>query len=305
MAGRKHEHGEREPYDYFQEKGESRKHLVRVDCIEHEYPDKTRVSICGLDFLIHEGEKVAVLGSNGSGKTTLLYHIVGLLWPSKGDVLVFDEPTTSSRFQELRHDVGMVFQHVDDQIIGPTVWDDIAFTPINRGLPKEEVNALVEEVLSDLRISHLRAKIPHYLSGGEKRKVAIAGAIIMKPKILILDEPFADVDPSSKVEIIELLLDLNSRHGTALVITTHDVDIVPLIADTVYVLQQGGIVLAGPAQEVFEKVDILENANIELPILTELFRELREDGLDLDRMPTNVDEAKQYLLRFLREHPRS
>lgn len=303
MAAEEHGHRGRKPYDYFLEKGE-RKHLVRVDCIEHEYPDKTKVSICGLDFLIHEGEKVAILGSNGSGKTTLLYHIVGLLWPSKGDVMVFDEPTTSDRFDELRRDIGMVFQHVDDQIIGPTVWDDIAFAPMNRGLPKDEVERLVEEVLSDLKISHLRDKIPHYLSGGEKRKVAIAGAIIMRPKILILDEPFADVDPKSKVEIVELLLELNRSHGTALIITTHDVDIVPLIADTVYVLHQGGIVLAGPAQEVFEKVDVLEDANIELPILTELFRELREEGLGLERMPTNVDEAREYLLQLLKGNRR-
>ncbi len=293
-----HDHGGRKPYDHFLKRGE-RKHLVRVDCLEHEYPDKTKVSICGLDFIIHEGEKVVVLGSNGSGKTTLLYHIVGLLRPSKGDVMVFDEPTTSSRFRKLRSDIGMVFQHVDDQIIGPTVWDDIAFAPMNRGLPKDEVERLVEEVLSELKISHLKDKIPHYLSGGEKRKVAIAGAIIMKPKILILDEPFADVDPRSKVEIMELLLELNRKNDTALMITTHDVDIVHLIADTVYVLQQGGIVLAGPVQDVFEKVDVLEGANIALPILTELFRGLREEGLDLERMPANVDEAREYILRLL------
>jgi cobalt/nickel transport system ATP-binding protein len=298
-SGRR-EHSGKEPYDHYREKGDRRRHLVRVDCIEHEYPDKTRVSICGLDFLIHEGEKVAVLGSNGSGKTTLLYHIVGLLRPSKGDVIVFDETTTSSRFEELRREIGMVFQNVDDQIIGPTVWDDIAFAPINMGLPRDEVERLVEEVLLDLKISHLRDKIPHYLSGGEKRKVAIAGAIIMRPRILILDEPFADVDPRSKVEIIELLLELNRKHSTALIFTTHDVDIVPLIADTVYVLKQGGIVLAGPAQEVFENVDVLENANIELPILAELFRGLREEGLELERTPANVAEAREYLLRLLK-----
>jgi len=295
---KKHVHGERMPYDHTFEGGE-RKHLVRVDCIEHEYPDKTRVSLCGLDLIIHEGEKVVVLGSNGSGKTTLLYHIVGLLHPAKGDVIVFDEPTTTGRFQELRSDIGMVFQHVDDQIIGPTVWDDIAFAPINRGLPKVEVERLVEEVLSDLKITHLKDKIPHYLSGGEKRKVAIAGAIIMKPKLLILDEPFSDVDPRSKVEIMELILELNRRDGTALIITTHDVDIVPLIADTVYVLQQGGIVLAGPSHEVFEKVDILDGANVELPILAELFRKLRDDGIELERMPATVHEAREYILRFL------
>ncbi len=286
------------PYDHF--RGVEKKHIVRVDCIEHEYPDKTKVSICGLDFIIHEGERVVILGSNGSGKTTLLYHIVGLLWPSKGDVLVFGEPTTSSRFQETRRDIGMVFQNVDDQIIGPTVWDDVAFAPVNRGVPKEEAAKMVDEVLSVLRISHLRDKIPHYLSGGEKRKVAIAGAIVMRPKILILDEPFADVDPRSKLEIIELLVELNRRFGTALIITTHDVNIVPLIAETVYVLQQGGIVLSGPAEDVFEKADVLEEANIELPILAELFKGLREEGLEIEKTPTSIKEARENLLRLLK-----
>ncbi len=299
----KHDHRERIPYNGFDLRGEEKKHLVRVACIEHEYPDKTKVSLCGLDFVIHEGEKVIVLGSNGSGKSTLLYHIVGLLWPSKGDVLVFDKPTSSPHFKELRKDLGMVFQHVDDQIIGPTVWDDVAFTPMNRGLPKKEVTRLVDEILLDLKITHLKDKIPHYLSGGEKRKVAIAGAIIMRPKILILDEPFADVDPGSKVEIMELLIKLNRDYGTALIITTHDVDIVPLIADSVYVLNKGGIVLAGPAQEVFEKVDVLEDANIELPILTELFRELRDEGLDFETMPASINEAREYLLQLFRGKP--
>lgn len=287
-------------YDSFREKGE-RKHLVRVDCIEHEYPDKTKVSICGLDFVIHEGERVVVLGSNGSGKTTLLYHIVGLLHPSKGDVLVFGQPTTSSRFEVLRRDIGMVFQNVDDQIIGPTVWDDVAFAPMNRGLPRAEVSRMVEEVLSSLRISHLRDKIPHYLSGGEKRKVAIAGAIVMKPKILILDEPFADVDPRSKREIIEILRDLNRKHGTALVTTTHDVDIVSQIAETVYVLQQGGIVLSGPAEEVFERVDVLASANIELPIITELFRELKNEGIGIEKMPSSVEAARESIVRLFKK----
>ncbi len=285
-------------YNHYHALGEERAHLVRVDCIEHEYPDKTRVSICGLAFVIHDREKVVVLGSNGSGKTTLLFHIVGLLKPSKGEVSF--GATEGGKHLELRMDIGMVFQNVDEQIIGPTVWDDIAFAPLNRGLPRDEAEKLVGEVMEELKISHLRDKIPHYLSGGEKRKVAIAGAIVMKPKILILDEPFADVDLKSRMEIIALLRHLNSEHGTAIVVTTHDVNIVPIIADTVYVLQRGGIVLGGPASEVFDRTDILEEANIQPPILTELFHQLREAGLQPERTPTSVNEAKEVLLRMIK-----
>ncbi len=292
--------GKTAPYDHYDELGEERKHLVRVDCIEHEYPDKTRVSICGLAFVIHEREKVVVLGSNGSGKTTLLYHIVGLLKPSKGEVSFFDGGE-SGEPPELRRDIGMVFQNVDEQIIGPTVWDDIAFAPLNKGLSRAEAGKLVEEVMEELKITHLRDKIPHYLSGGEKRKVAIAGAIVMKPKILILDEPFADVDPKSRIEIVELLRHLNEEHGTALVVTTHDVNIVSIIADTVYVLQRGGIVLGGPASEVFAKTDVLEEANIQPPLLTELFNQLKDAGLSAERMPISVEEAKEAILRMIKE----
>lgn len=270
--------------------------IVRVDCIRHLYPDRTEVNICGLHFNMAAGESVVILGPNGSGKTTLLGHIMGLLEPLEGEVRVFGVDP-KKEFKQVRRRIGVVFQNVEEQIIGPTVWDDIAFSPVNHGLPAPEVREMVDEIMADVGISHLKEKIPHYLSGGEKKKVALAGALVMRPELLIMDEPFNGVDCRSKHEFIELLQKVREKYGTALVISTHDVNIVPQLAQTVYVLNHGRLVFRGTPEEVFGCQEILQEANIEPPVLMQLFAELQKRGLNV-KTPKSVTDAAEQICKI-------
>lgn len=266
--------------------------IVRVNCLRHIYPDRTEIAICGLAFTIRRGERVAVLGPNGSGKTTLLSHIMGLLEPVEGLVEVFGR-SPKKDFREVSKRIGVVFQNADEQIIGPTVMDDVAFAPLNHGLPPSEVKTLVEAIMRELDIWHLRDKIPHYLSGGEQKKVAVAGAMVMKPDLLILDEPFTGLDPKSKVEMVNLMNSLNARYGTALVITTHDMDLIPQIADQVYILNRGHLVLKGKPEEVLTRADVLREACLEPPILVDLFYRLSAAGLPVEPVVSAADAVRQ------------
>ena len=163
--------------------------VVHVNCLKHIYPDHTEVDLCGLDFVVNKGEKVVILASNGAGKTTLLNHILGFLTPLEGTVEVLGM-SPKKDFEKLRKKLGVVFQNVDEQIIGPRVYDDIGFTLKNNGIKKDQVDRMVTEIAEDFGIHPLLNKIPHYLSGGQKKKVALAGAMVMNPEILVLDEPF-------------------------------------------------------------------------------------------------------------------
>jgi cobalt/nickel transport system ATP-binding protein len=262
--------------------------IVKVGCLRHIYPDQTEVKICGLEFTVQEGEKVVILGPNGSGKTTLLHHLLGLLKPVEGEVFVFGhEP--SKQFDEVIRKIGVVFQSADDQLIAPTVWDDITFAPRNYGLPEDEVERLANEIVERIGIENLKHKIPHYLSGGEKKKVALAGAMVAHPKLLILDEPFEGLDPKSKSDMLKLLLEFNKDYGTAIVLTTHDVNMVSAFADRAYVMVRGNIILSGSPDDVFSKVDLIRSINLEPPILLEVVLGLRERGIEI--APTNDPET--------------
>ncbi|MGI6527875.1 MAG: energy-coupling factor ABC transporter ATP-binding protein [Caldicoprobacterales bacterium] len=272
-------------------------HLIKVHCIRHVYPDKTEVNLCGLDFVVKAGERVVILGPNGAGKTTLLSHILGLLSPVEGRVEVMGMQP-DKHFNQVRKHIGIVFQNVDEQIIGPRVYDDIAFTLRNEGMPRQEVEERVQNIASLLGIEDILDKIPHYLSGGQKKKVALAGAISMLPQILILDEPFDGLDPKSKEEMIDLLNRLNREKGITLVMTTHDINIVPGISDLIYVLHKGLIVTKGSPDQVFGQVELLREANLQPPILMDLFDRLRKKGYPLE-LPADVSDAEAQLLSIL------
>ncbi|HHT65050.1 MAG TPA: ATP-binding cassette domain-containing protein [Clostridiales bacterium] len=272
-------------------------HLIKVHCIRHVYPDKTEVNLCGLDFVVKAGERVVILGPNGAGKTTLLSHILGLLSPVEGRVEVMGMQP-DKHFNQVRKHIGIVFQNVDEQIIGPRVYDDIAFTLRNEGMPRQEVEERVQNIASLLGIEDILDKIPHYLSGGQKKKVALAGAISMLPQILILDEPFDGLDPKSKEEMIDLLNRLNREKGITLVMTTHDINIVPGISDLIYVLHKGLIVTKGSPDQVFGQVELLREANLQPPILMDLFDRLRKKGYPLELL-ADVSDAEAQLLSIL------
>ncbi len=273
------------------------KNLVNVHCIKHVYPDKTEVAVCGLDFTVNFGERVVILGPNGAGKTTLLSHIMGLLTPVEGSVEVMGLKP-DKHFNSIRKNIGVMFQNVDEQIIGPTVFDDIAFSLRNDRLPKKQVDEMVYKVAQNIGIEEILTKIPHYLSGGQKKKVALAGALVMKPKLLILDEPFEGLDPVSKNEMIDYLNCLSREEGIALIVATHDINVVPQIADTLYVLSGGKIIARGFPSEVFSQTEVLKEARLEPPVLMELFLRLNQNGFSLG-IPENIDDAEKKLKNLL------
>ena len=264
--------------------------IAQVNCLKHVYPDQTTVDLCGLDFTVRRGQRVAVLGANGSGKSTLIFHLLGLLSPVDGQVTVFGV-NPAKQFRDIRHRLGVLLQNVDDQIIGPTVWDDITFTPRALGWPRSEVEARGNAICERLGISHLKTRIPHYLSGGEKRKVALAGALVTEPELLIMDEPFTGLDPRSRSELVRLMNHIHSEYGVTYVVSTHEIDFVPHIADWVYVLGgQHGITLSGTPTQVFSQPEALRAVSIDLPALAELFGALQEKGWDVS-VPLTVDQA--------------
>lgn len=249
--------------------------IIKISCVRHTYEDGTSVHLCGLDFLAHAGARVAVLGPNGSGKTTMLYHILGLMKPQEGEVTVFGV-SPSERWSDIRRRVGVVLQNVDEQLLAPTVIDDVMFSPRQYGLPEAECNDRAHRALSLLGIDHLADRVPHNLSGGEKRKVALAGALVMDPELLVLDEPFEGLDPKSRTSLLALMDRLARERGMTIVMSTHDIDSVPEFADYAYVLAPGGrIALAGTPEELFSHADILAEGNVTPPILAELFARLR------------------------------
>jgi cobalt/nickel transport system ATP-binding protein len=272
--------------------------VVRVSCVKHSYEDGSHVDLCGLEFTADRGSRVAILGPNGAGKTTMLFHILGILAPQEGAVEVFGVDP-SSRWPEIRRRIGVVLQNVDEQLISPTVFDDVAFSPRQYGLPEHEVRAAVESALALLGIEDLASRVPHNLSGGEKRKVALAGALVLGPELLVLDEPFEGLDPTSRASLIALLADLAEERCITIVMSTHDIDTVPEFADYAYVLQQGGrIVLKGTPAEVFARVDVMAAGNIRPPVLAELFARLRDEDATAPATALTVPEAVAALERW-------
>ncbi len=269
---------------------ENGERIVEVDCITHVYPDMTRVQICGLDFIVNQGERVSILGANGCGKTTLLKHLMGVLVPRDGSVKVFGVDP-GKEYKKIRERIGVVMQDVDEQILGPTVYDDILFAPLNYGLGKSEAEGKAKEIIERLNIEPIKGKIVHYLSGGEKKKVALAGALVMEPDLLILDEPFTGLDPTSRRDFIKTLNELNKEKGISFIMTLHEVDLVSEVSDILYLMHgHGDLSERGRPEEIFGRFKDLESFNLEEPTLTRLFKGLKKEGLDFGD-PLQIDEA--------------
>lgn len=278
--------------------------IVSVDCITHVYPDMTKVQICGLDFIVNQGERVGILGANGCGKTTLLKHLMGVLVPKDGSVRVFGVDP-GREYSKIRERIGVVMQDVDEQILGPTVYDDILFAPLNYGIEKAKAEALAKGVIERLNIESIQGKIVHYLSGGEKKKVALAGALVLNPELLILDEPFTGLDPKSKRDLIHILNDLNQERGITMIMTLHEVELVSEITDVVYLMHgHGDLTERGKPDEIFWKFKDLESFNLEEPTLIQLFKGLREEGIDLGDF-LRVNEAIQAIKKHFGQENKS
>jgi len=236
-------------------------HLVEVKDLHYKYPDGTS-ALRGVSFRITHGEAVAIIGANGAGKSTLLLQLNGCLLPQAGTVRIGDLPLNRKTLLHVRRTVGMVFQDPDDQLFMPLVHDDVAFGPLNLGLPVEEVEARVESALATVGASHLKDRPPYRLSGGEKRAVAIASVLSMSPSILVMDEPTAALDPKTRRHLIQLLKTFNHT----LIIATHDLDLVLDLCSRAIVFKEGLIVADGPTLEILQNQELLDSSSLEKPL---------------------------------------
>jgi cobalt/nickel transport system ATP-binding protein len=236
-------------------------HIVEVRNLRHVYADGT-VALGDVSFRIHHGESVAVIGANGAGKSTLLQHLNGYLMPTSGEIRIGDFPLSKATLPEIRRTVGMVFQDPDDQLFMPTVFEDVAFGPLNLGLSGAEVEQRVKDSLERVGAVHLQDKPPYHLSGGEKKRVAIATVLSMSPDILVMDEPTNGLDPFARRQLMGLLRDF---HHTK-IFTSHDLDMVLELCERTIILHEGLVRADGLTREIFQDDALLAECRLERPL---------------------------------------
>lgn len=235
-------------------------HTIDLTEVSYTYPDGT-TALRNLSLHIGHGEAVAIVGSNGSGKTTLLSHLNGVLLPSAGTVNIGGYPVAKETLTQIRRTVGMVFQNPDDQLFMPTVYDDVAFGPLNLGFPPADVEVRVTAALKTVGALELKDRPPYRLSGGQKRAVAIATVLAMEPAILVMDEPTSALDPLARRKLINLLRTFNHTK----IIATHDLDMVLDLCERTIVLSNGAILVDGPTSKIFRDKILLDQAGLEQP----------------------------------------
>ncbi len=275
-------------------------YAVEVEGLTYVYPSGVK-ALNNVTLRVREGECAAILGPNGSGKTTLLLNIAGVL---RGDGIVRVCGLDVRRhFKEVRRLVGLVFQNPDDQIFTLTVYDEVSFGLRSLGLPEDEVRKRVREVLEYLGLSGCEERSTLSLSFGEKKKVALASVLVLKPRVLLLDEPTLALDPGTREELIEILVRLRRERKTTILIATHDVDAVPLLADTVYVMSNGKIVSQGRPEDVLTDESLLARARLRPPHVSRLFLTLRRQGVPVKEVPLTVERACRTMLDLLKRCP--
>jgi cobalt/nickel transport system ATP-binding protein len=272
-------------------------HLIETRDLCYSYSGSSR-ALDGINFIAPRNARIAVLGSNGAGKSTLFKHFNGIFKPTSGSVLVRGEPITKETVREVRKFVGIVFQNADDQIFAPTVELDVAFGPTNLGLDEETIHHRVHEALHIMGIEDLAGRVPHHLSGGEKKRVAIAGAIAMEPEVLVLDEPTAGLDPKGIHDLLGFISELKKSSGMTVIFSTHDVSLVPEIADYIYVMSKGRIVAQGTVAEVFSQTELLKSVRLDVPHYPKLIKSLQEKGIPVSMAFTFEEAEKAFLEAF-------
>ena len=274
--------------------------IIKFENVHYTYPGDQLESLCGVSLEIEEGSFVAVLGHNGSGKSTLAKHMNAILTPTEGKVTVCGiDSADEERLIQLRRNVGMVFQNPDNQIVANVVEDDVAFAPENLGVEPKEIRRRVDEALKLVGMYDKRQHAPHLLSGGQKQRVAIAGVIAMEPKIIVLDEPTAMLDPIGREEVISTVTRLCREKGMTVVLITHHMDEC-VGADRLIVMSNGSVVADGLPAEVFADIDLMEREGLAVPETTRLLYDLKQRGMDLPLTALDVDACAKEIVKQLR-----
>lgn len=279
---------------------------IKIENLTHVYMPKTPFETIALDDInleLEEGKFYALIGHTGSGKSTLIQHLNGLLKPTSGKIIIDGMDITDKKtvMSDVRKKVGLVFQYPEYQLFEETIEKDIAFGPINLGLDEEEVLRRVKRAMDMVGLEYEKYKdlSPFEISGGQKRRVAIAGVVAMEPKVLILDEPIAGLDPRGRDAILHQLKKLHEEYKHTVILVTHSMEDVADVAEEVIVMSDAKVMMKGTPREVFTKIDMLEEVGLGAPQITYLIRALKEKGIPVREDIFTVAEAKEEIRKYL------
>ncbi|MCM1985583.1 MULTISPECIES: energy-coupling factor ABC transporter ATP-binding protein [Methanococcoides] len=273
------------------------KTAISITDLNYSYPDGTK-ALDNVNIEIEQGEKIVIMGPNGAGKTTLFLHLNGVIRAEQDNVKIFGNNIGSMKTEDRIREVGVVFAEPDDQLFMSTVYDDIAFGPLNMGLSEEEVDRRVKKALATVGLEGFEDKVPHHMSFGQKKKAALAAVLSMEPRVLVLDEPTANLDPKSRADLIRVINDLNKNHGITTVIAMHDINALSELADRVYVLNRS-IVAEGPTRDIFSDHVLVKENNLDAPDIFKFFKILKCFGGDCDQTPMSIDESVKELTQAI------
>ncbi|MGL4654301.1 MAG: energy-coupling factor transporter ATPase [Sarcina sp.] len=280
---------------------------IKIENLKHVYMPNMpfeKIALNNINLEIKDEEFVALIGHTGSGKSTLIQHLNGLLEATEGKIIVDDVDLTDkkTKLTDIRKKVGLVFQYPEYQLFEETIEKDIEFGPRNMGLSDEVITERVKRSMEMVGLDYetYRNLSPFDLSGGQKRRVAIAGVIAMEPKILILDEPTAGLDPKGRDDILAQIKILHEKYKMTIILVSHSMEDVAKIATRVIVMNKGEVALDGTVSEVFKEIDTLEEIGLGVPQVTYLIRELRRKGFDISDDIFTIEEAKEELLKILK-----
>lgn len=280
---------------------------IKIENMSHVYMEGGPFeykALDGINLEIQDGEFVGLIGHTGSGKSTLIQHLNGLLKPTSGSIEVngIKIEHKSKQLKELRQKVGLVFQYPEHQLFEDTVYLDIAFGPKNLGCSPSEIEQRVKEAMELVGLDYesIKDRSPFELSGGQRRRVAIAGVLAMKPEILVLDEPTAGLDPRGRDEILGRIAQLHKKYNLTIILVSHSMEDIAKLVDRIIVMNKGNIALDGSPEEVFRHAKELNEMGLDVPNITHLVNRLREAGLELPDNIFTVERAKEEILRLLR-----
>ncbi|GAA0597173.1 energy-coupling factor ABC transporter ATP-binding protein [Virgibacillus siamensis] len=271
-----------------------RNKLIEFKNVSFRYGEEQSWVLKNCSFEIYENESMAIIGHNGSGKSTIAKLMNGLLFPQEGEIFIGNQKLTEETIWEIRKDVGMVFQNPDNQFVGTTVQDDVAFGMENRGIPRKEMMKRIDETLDAVGMLDYRMTEPHKLSGGQKQRVAIAGVLAIFPKVLILDEATAMLDPKGRTEIMDTISSVQNERELSLITITHDLEEV-IQAERVIVMNEGEIWGEAVPRDIFAKKDELREIGLDVPFIAYLSDELQKAGIAVTNEPLNHDELLEDL----------